>query len=73
MGTSTSREAGAAAPEPEQHNLRLRKEANYKELHTGVKTTCRSLRRRAQAVVTILVTAAFSPIRGIQSTTRSSQ
>ena len=44
-----------------QHQLRPKKSIDYKELHTGVKTRCRRLRRQAKAVVTKLAPGAFSP------------
>ncbi len=45
----------------QQHLLRPKKPIDYKELHTGVKTRCRRLRRQAKAVVTKLAPGAFSP------------
>jgi len=43
------------------HDLRNKKKVDYKELHTGVKSRCRKLRRQAKAVVTKLAPGAFSP------------
>jgi hypothetical protein len=43
------------------HDLRKTKKVDYKELHTGVQTRCRKLRRQAKAVVTKLAPGAFSP------------
>jgi hypothetical protein len=43
------------------HDLRKKKKVDYKELHTGVQTRCRKLRRQAKAVVTKLAPGAFSP------------
>jgi hypothetical protein len=43
--------------------LRNRPPFDYKELHTGIKRKCKSLRRKAQAVVTKLAPGAFSPRR----------
>jgi hypothetical protein len=34
---------------------------NYQEMHTGVKKKCRSLQRKAKAVVTKLAPGSFSP------------
>ena len=42
-------------------DLRNKKKVDYKELHTGVKSRCRKLRRQAKAVVTKLAPGAFSP------------
>jgi hypothetical protein len=41
--------------------LRNKVPVDYKELHTGIKKKCKSLRRKAQAVVTKLAPTAFSP------------
>jgi hypothetical protein len=43
--------------------LRNKIPVDYKELHTGIKRKCKSLRRKAQAVVTKLALWAFSPRR----------
>ncbi len=43
--------------------LRNKPPVDYKELHTGIKRKCKSLRRKAQAVVTKLAPGAFSPKR----------
>jgi hypothetical protein len=44
---------------PHQHDLCPRPDINYKELHTGVKSKCCSLRRLAKAVVTKLAPDLF--------------
>jgi len=44
-----------------QHDLRPHQDINYKELHTGIKQSCRKLRRQAKAVVTKLALGSFSP------------
>ena len=53
------------APHPRQsgsdRHLRERKPINYNELNTGIKKTCKSLRRKAKAVVTKLAPGALSP------------
>jgi hypothetical protein len=41
--------------------LRDKVPINYQELHTGVKKKCRSLQRKAKAVVTKLAPGSFSP------------
>jgi Ethanolamine utilization protein EutJ (predicted chaperonin) len=41
--------------------LRDKMPVNYQELHTGVKKKCRSLQRKAKAVVTKLAPGSFSP------------
>jgi len=41
--------------------LRPHKPIDYKELNSGIKTRCRSLRRKAKAVVTKLAPGALSP------------
>jgi len=41
--------------------LRDRLPIDYRELHTGIKKKCKSLRRKVQAVVTKLAPGAFSP------------
>ena len=41
--------------------LRPHKPVDYKELNSGIKTKCRSLRRKAKAVVTKLAPGALSP------------
>ncbi len=43
------------------HDFRKKKKVDYKELHTGIQTRCRKLRRQAKAVVTKLAPGAFSP------------
>ncbi len=41
--------------------LRTKPPVDYKELHTGIKRKCKTLRRKATAVVTKLAPGAFSP------------
>jgi hypothetical protein len=52
-------------PQPQpgvsDRQLRAHKPVDYKELNSGIKTKCRSLRRKAKAVVTKLAPGAFSP------------
>ena len=43
--------------------LRNKPPVDYKELHTGIKRKCKTLRRKATAVVTKLAPGAFSPRR----------
>ena len=53
------------APLPQQggsdRQLRERKPIDYNELNTGIKKRCKSLRRKAKAVVTKLAPGALSP------------
>ena len=53
----------AQLPQPgnSDRQLRERKPIDYKELNNGIKTRCRSLRRKAKAVVTKLAPGALSP------------
>ena len=57
--------------------LRNKPPVDYKELHTGIKRKCKTLRRKATAVVTKLAPGAFSPRRddhgGGPSTSASQQ
>ena len=57
--------------------LRNKPAVDYKELHTGIKRKCKTLRRKATAVVTKLAPGAFSPRRddhgGGPSTSASQQ
>ena len=52
-------------PQPQpgvsDRQLRAHKPVDYKELNSGIKTKCRSLRRKAKAVVTKLAPGALSP------------
>jgi len=52
-------------PQPQpgvsDRQLRQRKPIDYKELNSGIKTKCKTLRRKAKAVVTKLAPGAFSP------------
>ena len=50
-------------PQPGVSNRQLRphKPIDYKELNSGIKTKCRTLRRKAKAVVTKLAPGAMSP------------
>jgi transposase InsO family protein len=52
-------------PQPQpgvsDRQLRPHKPIDYKELNSGIKTKCRSLRRKAKAVVTKLAPGALSP------------
>jgi hypothetical protein len=52
-------------PQPQpgvsDRQLRAHKPIDYKELNSGIKTKCRSLRRKAKAVVTKLAPGALSP------------
>jgi transposase InsO family protein len=47
--------------------LRQHKPIDYKELNSGIKTRCRSLRRKAKAVVTKLAPGALSPQPAVPS------
>jgi hypothetical protein len=53
--------------------LREKKEIDDSELHTGIKKKCKSLRRKAQAVVKRLAPGAFSPKPGGPLTSASQQ
>ena len=50
-------------PQPggSDRQLRAHKPVDYKELNSGIKTKCKTLRRKAKAVVTKLAPGAFSP------------
>jgi transposase InsO family protein len=52
-------------PQPQpgvsDRQLRAHKPVDYKELNSGIKTKCKTLRRKAKAVVTKLAPGAFSP------------
>jgi hypothetical protein len=50
--------------------LRDKVPVNYQELHTGVKKKCRSLQRKAKAVVTKLAPGSFSPKTETQSSSK---
>jgi hypothetical protein len=58
-------QAPPAPPQPQpggsDRQLRDRKPIDYNELNTGIKQRCRSLRRKAKAVVTKLAPGALSP------------
>ena len=54
--------APPAAPQRDRV-LRNKPPVDYKELHTGIKRKCKTLRRKATAVVTKLAPGAFSPKR----------
>jgi hypothetical protein len=54
--------APPAAPQCDRV-LRNKPPVDYKELHTGIKRKCKTLRRKATAVVTKLAPGAFSPRR----------
>ena len=58
---------------PSDRVLRDKKDIDYIELNTGIKKKCKSLRRKAQAVVTRLGPGAFSPKPGGPSASTSQQ